>query len=86
MLRLRNYLYGKSYMAKRHAKRQHKIWMQSGKNRVGVEFDNMNVARREYKKELKKAKNLEKHRRYEYVESLLQKKDNYVLEKLEKNK
>ena len=33
--------------------------MQSGKNRVGVEFDNMNVARREYKKELKKAKNLE---------------------------
>ena len=50
--------------------------MQSGKNRVGVEFDNMNVARREYKKELKKAKNLEKHRRCEYVESLLQKKDN----------
>ena len=46
--------------AKRHAKRQHKIWMQSGKNRVGVEFDNMNVARREYKKELKKAKNLKK--------------------------
>ena len=62
--------------AKRHAKRQHKIWMLSGKNRVGVEFDNMNVARREYKKELKKAKNLEKHRRCEYVESLLQKKDN----------
>ena len=62
--------------AKRHAKRQHKIWMQSGKNRVGIEFDNVNVARREYKKELKKAKNLEKHRRCEYVESVLQKKDN----------
>ena len=43
--------------AKRHAKRQHKIWMQSGKNKVGVEFDNKNVARREYKK-----KNIKKRR------------------------
>ena len=50
--------------------------MQSGKNRVGVEFNNMNFARREYKKELKKTKNSEKHRRCEYFESLLQKKDN----------
>ena len=64
--------------AKRHAKRQHKIWMQSGKSRIGVEFDNMNVVRREYKKELKKAKNLEKHSRCKYVESVLQKKDNML--------
>ena len=46
--------------AKRNAKIMRKVWLQSGKRRAGIEFYNMNAAKREYKNELRKAKKIEK--------------------------
>jgi exonuclease III len=61
--------------AKMTARTMRRIWLQAGKPKSGVVFDNMVRARRAYKIEVKKAKKAAKDKRSDHIDSLLRDND-----------
>ena len=57
------------------------MWLQAGKHKVGDEFNNMMCAKRAYKLELRKARQLATHKRCKYVESLMMQNDSKFWQK-----
>jgi hypothetical protein len=73
----RNFVWTKDVnAAKQHALQKYKAWLLSGKLKDGDAYDDMVKTKKEYKREIKKVKNMDRLKRNAYVENLLYANDN----------